>query len=73
MPVDVGKTVLNIVFWTAMVIIIIAGVAMVQPRIRNGRMLGARRAALERENTAMQQQLAAMERQRRVSATTPSS
>jgi cell division protein FtsB len=63
MPVDVGKTVLNIVFWTAMVIIIIAGVAMVQPRIRTGRMLGARRAALERENTAMQQQLAALERQ----------
>ena len=63
MPVNVGKTVLNIVFWAVMVIIVVAGAAMVQPRFRNGRMLAARRAELERENLAMQQQLAAVERQ----------
>ncbi len=46
-----------------MAIIVIAGVAMVQPRFRNYRMLANRRAALESENLAMQQQLAALERQ----------
>lgn len=63
MPVNVGKTVLNIVFWTAVAIIAVAGAAMIQPRFRNGRMLASRRAELERENFDRQQQLATLQRQ----------
>ncbi len=62
MPVNVGKTVLSIVFWTVAAIIVVAGAAMIQPRFRNARMLAARRAELERGNLAQQQQLAAVQR-----------
>ena len=62
MPSSVEKTVLNYVFWMVIILILVAGSAMLAPRFHNCRMLGARRAELERENLAQQQTLADLQR-----------
>ena len=62
MPISVGKTVLNYVFWLVIILILVAGSAMLAPRVHNRRVLGARRAELESENRVQQQALADLQR-----------
>ena len=60
MPISVGKTVYNTVFILVVILIFVAGFAVLAPRIHNCRLLGMRRAELERDNFARQQELAGL-------------
>ncbi len=58
-----GK-IFTLLYWLAMIAVVVGGIYMLVPRYRNYRKLQERRAQLEHDNMAMQQEVAKMRRMR---------